>query len=63
MVENNLYLEDGVYTALVTPFTEDYSIDLDSLTNLAFDYFNNMCNEELFVNNYICCFIFIIICS
>ena len=34
MVENNLYLEDGVYTALVTPFTEDYSIDLDSLTNL-----------------------------
>lgn len=31
---------------------ESGKIDLDSLTNLAFDYFNNMCNEELFVNNY-----------
>jgi len=31
---------------------ESGKIDLNSLTNLAFDYFNNMCNEELFVNNY-----------
>tara|TARA_Y100000992_G_scaffold301117_1_gene271243 strand:- start:629 stop:1840 length:1212 start_codon:yes stop_codon:yes gene_type:complete len=31
---------------------ESGKIDLNNLTNLAFDYFNNMCNEELFVNNY-----------
>jgi len=34
MVSNEIYLDDGVYTALITPFTENGQLDVDSLENI-----------------------------
>lgn len=31
---------------------EDKKIDINNLTNLAFEYYKNKCNENLFINNY-----------